>query len=131
MLFRSETWVVRVILMAIVVVVVDPHREPRAQALDERKRGLLVARPPSIRCKRDVQHDDTPRKAVWLGQLTGRSVRQMRETAHVPSMWRGPNPRNSPMPGSVFPKPMPWGNKPEMQASHRSRGAAAEGALRP
>jgi hypothetical protein len=55
----------------------------------------------------------------------------MRETTHSPSMWPPPNPRNWPMPRSVFPKPMPWRNKSEMQASHRSSRAAAEGALRP
>jgi hypothetical protein len=55
----------------------------------------------------------------------------MRETTHIPSMCPAAIWRNWPMLGSVFPKPMPRGNKPEMQISHRSPDAAAEGALRP
>jgi len=55
----------------------------------------------------------------------------MRETTHILSMWRTLMRRNWPMAGSVFPKPMHQGNKPETQTSHRSPDAAAEGALRP
>jgi hypothetical protein len=99
--------------------------------LDERKRGLLVAGPSRIRGERDIQDHHTPGKAVWLGKLTGRSVGQMRETTHVPSMWPARVGRNSRIFGSVFPKPMSWRNKPEKNASHRSHRAAAEGALRP
>ena len=117
---QDETRIAGVVQVALVVMVVDPHRQPRAKPLNERKCGFLVAGPTSIRGKGDIEHHHTPWETVGLGQLTGRSVRQMRETTHIPSMWPGLISRNWPMPGSVFPKPMPRRNKPEIHASHRS-----------
>ena len=128
---QHESGIVDVVPVAIVIVVVDPHGQALTEPLDEGKRRLFVACPPCVGGKGDIQDHHTPRKAVWLGQLTGRPVGQVRETTHLPSMRPARCRRNSQIPGSVFPKPISIGNTSEIQRSHRSHRAAAEGAPRP
>ena len=83
-------------LVAVVVVMVDPHGESVAESSNERQGRFLVAGPARVGGKRHVEHHHAPWKRVWFRQFTGRSVRQMRETTHFASMWptwRGCNSR--------------------------------------
>ncbi len=86
--FRSkhEARVVSVVGVAIVIVVIDPHRQPVAKTLDERKGGLFVARAPCVGCKRDVEDDDSSRQAPRLRKLARSPIRQMRKTTHISNM---------------------------------------------
>jgi hypothetical protein len=56
---EHETWIDAESLVLFVVVVIDPHAEPRTQPIDERSRHLIEAAARRSG-ERDIQHSDAP-----------------------------------------------------------------------
>ena len=73
---QHEARVAGVVDVALVVVVVDPGRQPAAQAADERQRGLLERRAAPLAGEGDVEHRDAARQRVGRRQRAGRQDRR-------------------------------------------------------
>ena len=73
---QHEARIVLVVDVPVVVVVIDPGRQPRPQPLDERQRRLLERRPAPLAGERHVQHRHPP---LDLRRRRQRSRRQERK----------------------------------------------------
>ncbi len=83
---QDEARIVRVVDVALVIVVVDPRREPAAQPLDERQRRLVERRAAPLARERDVEHRHPPFELRGGRQ---RARRQEREARQRRGRWAG------------------------------------------
>src|SRR6185295_6871413 len=69
---QHEPRILRVARVLLVVVVIDPRREARAEPVDEGLRDLLEAAARGLGCERHIDDHDAPRERGCFGQLPRR-----------------------------------------------------------
>ncbi len=77
---EHEARVARELGVALVIVMIDPRREPIAEPVDERLRGQLERHARADRGReRDVEHDHAPGDALGLREHARRRERELRQ----------------------------------------------------